>query len=107
MFIERLKRLGIEPELYLDIARRIGENEGYNGEDIVFSDKRDKKLSYRGVDFGASGYNDYIIWLLLWLNGNEQDPFERRRLYHKRATKVARETKDRMSPANLALKIIW
>ena len=103
MFQDKLRQLEIDPKTYIDIARKRAEHSGYDPSLLSFSSNPKKKLDYAGRDFGATGYNDYIIYHL-------KDPKtadKKRKNYWKRAMKVAEATQDKYSPAVLALTILW
>lgn len=103
MFQDILIKRGIEPYIYLDIVRDRANNQGYNPSLLHFSNDEKKKLNYAGVDFGASNYKDYIIYALT----EPEKATRKRENYWKRAEKVARDTRDMLSPANLSLRILW
>ena len=103
MFADQLRALGIEPSAYLQLARKAAKAKRYNPEELVFSNRATKKLSYKNVHFGAVGYNDYIIYKM-----TAPDIAKRKRLqYRARATETALRTQCKTSPASLALNILW
>ena len=103
MFQDKLRSYNINPKTYIDIARKRAEYLGYSPSLLTFSSNPKKKLNYADRDFGATGYKDYIIYHLT-------DPTtadRKRKSYWARAKKTADETKDKFSPASLALNILW
>jgi len=103
MFQDKLRKYNIEPKLYLDVARKRAYSKGYDPSLLHFSRDSKKKLCYGGIDFGASGYKDYILYTLI-----EPDKADsRREAYWKRALRTAMETDNKYSPANLSLHILW
>ena len=107
-FLNTLRSYRINPSRYIKIVKFIAQSQGYNPERIEFSDNPNKKLSYtldngKKVHFGANGYLDYILYLILRPELAE----EMRRRYRARATETALQTEDKYSPANLSLKILW
>ena len=83
---------------------------GYNPSLLTFSDKKEKKLNYDGVDFGSSTNNDYIIYKTL----EEENKVEKgksemmRKKYLKRSTNIKGDWKKNPKSRNmLAIKILW
>ena len=103
-FITWLKNNGIPPEIYLEIARARADIEGYDPYLLNFSNDEKHKLMYDGVKFGATGYNDYILYYMFY---NEDIADIKRKNYRKRATNVMKQTNNPLSPASLSLKILW
>ena len=103
MFQDKLRALGINPKMYLDLAKMVATKMGYDPHSLTFSSDPKKKLCYAGRDFGASGYKDYIIYSLT----KPEIANKRRESYRARATKTAEETNDKYSPAMLSLNILW
>lgn len=103
LFKEYLERYNIDPKEYLHVARVIAQKQGYDPYSLTFSNEKNKKLEYAGIPFGSAKYKDFIIYSLL----KDPDAKKRRNMYRKRATKVAKETDDKYSPANLSLHILW
>ena len=68
-FIEILESKNINPEEYLQLAKKAAKSNGYNPKMLEFSDKPKYKLKYDGVYFGAVLYNDYISYTLLHKQG--------------------------------------
>ena len=68
------------------------------------------KLCYEGVCFGKIDYYDYIIYSWLESQGEiaKGTADKRRKAYRARATKIKGEwKKDKNSPNNLAINILW
>lgn len=100
-FIKQLKKLGIDPQEYLNKAKAAAKRAGLNPDKLKFSTNHNKKLDYDGVDFGAYGYNDYIIYTLL----NDPKKEEYRMRYQKSHSKI--KDSGALSPNQLSLKINW
>ena len=97
-------------EKYLDRAKQIAKQQGYNPKLLTISTKKGKKLNYNGVDFGSSSNNDFIIYMDMAKKGiiSEDEAKEHRRLYLARATKIKGNWKEnKESPNMLAVKILW
>jgi hypothetical protein len=103
MFIDTLKKLNIDPAMYLALVKMIASKQGYDPASLNFSKNPKKKLEYAGRDFGASGYKDFILYKLL----SPDVADKKRKAYRARATKKAEETNDKYSPASLSLNILW
>lgn len=103
MFSDQLRSLGIPPAKYISLARRSALRNGYNPRKLFYSTNPRKKLSYDNTDFGAVGYNDFIIYSLL----TPEIADEKRRNYRARALNTALNTQSKTSPASLALNILW
>jgi len=109
-FQSELKKIGFPPNAYLMIARRQAKKYGLDPTLLNFCSDPDKKLNYDGTPFGASGYNDYIIWTFLEKSGKQPSGTakEKRRLYRARAENIKGDwVKDKTSPNNLAINILW
>lgn len=103
MFENKLIEMGIDPKIYLEIAKKKALENNYDPKYLKFSTNPKKKLSYNDISFGASGYNDFIIYSLL-------EPFKaesKRKNYWRRASKVAIQSDNKYSPSMLALHILW
>lgn len=113
-FNNQLNKIGFDPALYLKIARETGKENGYNPNDIEFSNNPKSKLMIKDGDkhihFGRVGYNDFIIWRYLEVknkikNGEAE---KKQRAYLARANKIKGDWKnDKFSKNNLAIKILW
>ena len=102
-FNKQLEDLDIDKNKYLSMAKKAATNSGYNPNLLKFSSDPKKKLNYDGVNFGAVGYNDYIIYQLFQPDIAEQ----KRTNYRKRARKVMEATNNKFSPASLSYNLIW
>jgi hypothetical protein len=102
MFVEYLKKLNIDPNEYLKIAKKNAKNNNLDPKKLTFAINHKKKLSYDGTEFGAYGYNDYIIYKLL------KDP--KAEIYKNRYQKSHSSIKgnwEGLSPNRLSLLINW
>lgn len=103
-FYDVLISHNIEPDKYLNIAKKYAIKHGYNPNLLKFSIKNNYKLNYDGVDFGHAFYNDYIIYKML--DNNEAE--EIRINYLKRSGKIKGYWKKNiLSKNNLARSILW
>lgn len=107
------KKYGIDPAMYLEIARYKAKKAGYDPALLDLSENKKYKLTYAGVDFGSHPYGDYIIYAVLSRIG--EDPTYtreyakiKREAYLERSGKIRGDWKsDPLSPNNLARTIIW
>jgi len=109
-FEKELKEIGLNPDLYLKAVKIKAKNYGLNPELLTFSKNPDKKLSYDGVDFGATGYKDFLIYNFLESKGEvpEGTAIEKRNAYRSRAEGIQGNWKqEKTSPNNLAINILW
>lgn len=105
MFQDILIKKKINPNDYLKIVRMISTKYGYDKNLLNFSNKYNKKLEYKGVNFGSSINNDFIIYLL---TTNEEEAYKKRNAYLSRATNIKGDWKENdISPNNLAIRILW
>lgn len=105
-FADILKNMNIEPEKYLEIARKYAKQKGYDPEKLTISRRANNKLNYDGVNFGAKLYDDYILYKHFYKNPVEAD--ERRNLYLIRSSKIKGNWKSSpYSPNNLSRRILW
>ena len=105
----------IDANEYLKVARKAAKNNGYDPTKVHFSNDSKHKLYYDtqksgnnekedAVHFGARDYNDYIIYTLT--KNTNADKY--RKAYLARATNIKGDwEKDKYSPNNLAIKILW
>ena len=96
-------KFNFDKDKYLRIAKSTAKKAGYNPKLLKFSTNPKKKLNYNGIDFGASGYGDFIIYKLT----DPKIADKKRENYRKRAKKVMSETNDKFSPASLSYYILW
>ena len=87
---------------------------GYNSNDLEFSDDGVHKLQIKSpygiVKFGASDYNDFIIYTFLETINEvpEGTALKKRKRFHNSHSKIKGKWKnDDYSPNNLALRILW
>jgi hypothetical protein len=110
MFSQELKELKIPVSAYLKIARERAKNAGYNPRLLTISKDPEHKLNYDGVNFGRSGYGDYIIWGILESRGQVEKGYaeQKRNVFQKSHSKIKGNwVNNPKSPNNLALKINW
>jgi tRNA1(Val) A37 N6-methylase TrmN6 len=105
IFIDYLRDRDIDPKLYLQLVKYNASLNGYNPKLISYSPDGKHKLMYNSPEgikyFGASSYNDYIIYFLK--NGFEYAN-KKRENYHKRFNK---KSYGLYSPYELSLNILW
>ena len=106
VFIDYLKDQDIDPKLYLKLVKYNASLNGYDPKLISYSLDGKHKLVYNNSPeglkyFGASSYNDYIIYFLK--NGFEYAN-KKRENYHKRFNK---KSFGLYSPYLLSLNILW
>ncbi len=110
MFNRQLKELKIPVNTYLKIARQRAKNAGYNPTLLTISKNPEYKLNYDGVNFGRTGYGDFIIWGILEDRGLVEKGYadQKRSVFQKSHSKIKGDwRKNPKSPNNLALKINW
>lgn len=112
IFLKNLEYIGLDKEIYLEAVKVLATKKGYDPNNIFFSiDKKDKKLYYlynnKKIYFGASNYNDFIIYSFKEYRGDDINALEKKHNYHQRAKETARKTKNKYSPANLSLNLLW
>ena len=110
MFHNQLKELNIPIKTYLNIAKSRAKNAGYNPKLLTISKENEYKLNYDGVNFGRSGYGDFIIWSILEDRGLVEKGYadQKRNVFQKSHSKIKGNWKNNpKSPNNLALKINW
>ena len=109
-FKKKLESINFAPDYYLKLARMRALKKGYNPDLLNFSDKKNKKLNYNGVDFGSSSNNDFIIYNFLEHNEQikEGTSDKYRNSYLSRAHNIKGDWKnDLNSPNWLAINILW
>ena len=104
LFQEFLQSANIPVSYYLSVAKRRAKASGYNPKLLQFSNDTKHKLIYDGVKFGANGYNDYIIYNILY---NKEIANVKRQNYRKRAFEVMKRTNSPLSASWLAYFIVW
>jgi len=113
-FQTMLNDIGFKPSAYLKKAKELAKHNGYDPSKVLFCDRGTNKLMYQGPDglshFGNPKYHDYIIYSFLEHKGKvpEGTADKRRELYRARATKIKGNwKKNKYSPNNLAINILW
>lgn len=114
-FRKQLKKEGMTPEEYLKVVREIADSEGYDGRAVEFADDDDSKLMIYDDEgkkhyFGKVGYNDYILWSKQEALGKVRQGYAemKRRVFNKSHSAIKGDwKKDKYSPNNLAIKILW
>lgn len=107
-FKKQLEEEGIDPNQYLLVAKYQAKIKGLNPDKLKFSNKKNKKLDYDGVSFGAVGYGDFLIYNFMEMLGNvdKGKAKEKRRLYRARAKKIYQNS-DKFDASWLAWNILW
>jgi hypothetical protein len=114
-FRAQLRKAGISPEAYLQVAREAADKAGYDPRALEFSDTDDKKLRIwddegKPVHFGAVGYGDFHIWSFLESEGKvpSGQALKKRNVFQRSHSKIKGDwKKDKFSPNSLALSILW
>jgi hypothetical protein len=105
-----LDQLNIDKNIYLKMAKQNAKKNGYNSKLLNFSNNKNKKLNYDGVNFGSSKNKDFIIYSILVKKKEitKDEALKHRNKYLSRATKIKGNWKDnKISPNNLAINILW
>ena len=114
-FEKQLRKVGIEPSLYLKEAQRRAKDAGLPFKVLGFADDGEHKLSIpnaegRMIKFGRVGYGDHLIWS--HLEQQKSVPMgtadAKRNTFQKSHSAIRGDwKKDPFSPNNLALKVLW
>jgi hypothetical protein len=114
-FEEQLKKVGIEPSLYLKEAQRRAKDAGLPYKLLGFSDDDEHKLAIpdatgRMIKFGRVGYGDHLIWT--HLESQKRAPMgtadAKRNTFQKSHSAIKGDwKKNPFSPNSLALKVLW
>jgi hypothetical protein len=110
MFSNQLKELKIPIKTYLNTAKQRAKNAGYDPKLLSLSKDKEYKLNYDGVNFGRTGYGDFIIWSILEDRGLVEKGYadKKQNVFRASHTKIKGDWKNNpKSPNNLALKINW
>lgn len=110
MFNTQLKELNISIKTYLNIAKQRAKSAGYDPKLLTISKVPEYKLNYDGVNFGRTGYGDFIIWSILEDRGQVEKGYaeQKRDTFQKSHSKIKGNWKSNpKSPNNLALNINW
>jgi hypothetical protein len=108
-FASQLKKAGITPAEYLKKAQTKAKQFGLAYKHLGFSNDDTHKLQIPNasgtlVRFGSVGLGDHILYTL----SGDSSADEHRRRYLARATKIKGDwKKERYSPNNLAIHILW
>lgn len=109
LFKDYLVTIGINPEVYFNIASMFALNNGYDPSLLKFSNKQ--KLEYNGIHFGAKYdtvtgkfNNDYIIYLLK----HDENAHKYRDNYLRRTDNISGNWRnDLQSKNSLSRNILW
>jgi DNA adenine methylase len=113
--LQWMKDKNIDSDEYLKLARKAAKDNGYDPTKVHLSRDSKHKLYYDtqksgnnekedAIHFGARDYNDYIIYTLK--KNTNADKY--RDAYRARATKIKGDwEKNKYSPNNLAINILW
>jgi hypothetical protein len=114
-FEAQLKKVGIEPSLYLKEAQRRAKNAGLPYKVLGFADDGDHKLAIPNADgkmikFGKVGYGDSLIWS--HLEKAQKVPKgtadAKTNTFQKSHSAIKGDwKKDPFSANSLALKVLW
>lgn len=114
-FKKQLIGLGIDPEHYLDMARKNAKDKGYDPSCVDFSGDKIHKLGIETPDgktvrFGRVGYNDFLILTHLEQNNQVKKGTAKAKQdrFWKSHTKIKGDWKENLySPNWLALNVLW
>jgi hypothetical protein len=114
-FKRQLRQIGMTPQKYLEVVREIADEEGYDGRALEFSDDDEHKLMIYDDEgkvhkFGKVGYDDYILWSKKEAIGKAPRGYaeQKRRVFNRSHSKLPGDWKrNKFSPNNLALRILW
>lgn len=113
---KQLSEAGLNPDSYLELARKKAKNHGYDPKRLNLSDKgKSHKLMYmtedgKKVHFGRVGYGDFIIWSGLERSGKvpKGTADKKRRTFQASHSKIKGDWRSNPHSANnLALSILW
>ena len=114
-FEKQLRKVGIEPSLYLKEAQRRAKDAGLPYKVLGFADDGEHKLAIpdatgRMIKFGRVGYGDHLIWS--HLEQQKSVPMgtadAKRNTFQKSHSAIRGDwKKNPFSPNNLALKVLW
>jgi DNA adenine methylase len=108
-FHKQLEKDSITHEMYMDAAGKAAKKNGYDSSKLEMASDGTHKLTYttpegKAVPFGRVSYNDFIIYTLT----KNKDADKHRDAYRARATNIKGDwEKDKYSPNNLAINILW
>jgi len=114
-FENKLATLMFSPEEYMKVIRMKAKQHGYEPDSISFSDDSTHKLQIKTPDgktvkFGRVGYGDHLIWS--FLESKEEAPKgiakKKQDVFHASHSKIKGNwRKNKYSPNNLALNLLW
>ncbi len=105
-----LNKYNIDKGLYLALARLNAKIKGYDPSQLNFSENAKYKLNYKGINFGAADYKDFIIYSLLEKRKDIEPGTANmhRKRYLARATNIKGDwAANKESKNNLAIHILW
>lgn len=100
----------MDKRLFLLVAKHRAKEAGYDPDRLTLASDGTHKLVYDGVPFGNINYNDYIQYSYLESEGKmtAREVDDHRRRYLARATKIKGNwRRNKISPNNLAIHILW
>jgi hypothetical protein len=113
-FIKQLMDIKLNPDIYLDVAKRVAKREGYDPDKLSLAVNNDNKLKYESPEgikyFGKAGYGDYIIWSYLERNNEVPKGYAdmKRNVFRKSHGAMSKKYDlGKYSPNELAIKVIW
>jgi hypothetical protein len=111
-FQEQLKAIGYNPKTYLQQAQVKSMYLNYDWKTLQFSDDDKYKLQIfnpangKIVRFGATGYNDYLIYM--FLAKKRKIDYEEAQKHREDFLKRMKKTNDKLySRKNLSRNILW
>lgn len=114
-FSKQLKEVGIKPSEYLGAVRSMAAENGYNPEDVSFSDNSEQKIAIKRPDGGISragrvGYGDFTLYR--YMETHKKAPpgtaAKKRDTFRKSHNKIKGDWKaDKFSPNSVALNVLW
>jgi hypothetical protein len=108
-FAAQLKKEGVSPSAYLEMAKKKAKARGLAANMLGFSSDDKHKLQIPNAEgkiirFGAVGLGDYILYTLQ----KNPEAEKHRKSYLARATKIKGDwAKDAYSPNSLAIGVLW
>ena len=111
-FQEQLKSIGYNPKTYLQQVQVKSMYLDYDWKTLQFSDDNKYKLQIinpkngKIVRFGATGYNDYLIYM--FLVKKRKITYDEAQKHRENFLKRMKKTNDKLySKKNLARNILW
>jgi hypothetical protein len=119
-FKKHLENIGVDPNYYLNKARKAGKENGYDPSKINFTDDGIHKLEIttpegKKIKYGRNKYGDFILWGIFEKEGLVPKGYSemKRRVFrssHGKMQEILEKRKGKKLPfsANeLAIKILW